>query len=74
MPNRRRHALDDAIREHKDAMDDLQNEVNLRDADDIPGAARREREAHADLMRARQDALRDTRASAARNDGAPPAR
>jgi hypothetical protein len=74
MPNKRRRSLDDAIREHKDAMNDLQQEVNLPGADDIRGAARREARAHDDLLRARHDASRATRVKDARNDKTPPAR
>ncbi len=53
MAMRRRRSLHDAIREHRTALKDLEDEINMSEPDEIPAAARREREAHERVQRLR---------------------
>jgi hypothetical protein len=70
----RKQRLRDALTEHQDALKDLQAEVNMSQPDEIPAAARRERDAHEAVELARQDDSRIRAERASRNERNPPER
>ena len=74
MARTERRRLQDAADEHREALRDLQDEINLDAPDAIPAAVAREQTAHDDLQRARHEASRTTRSNASKKDGTPPAR